>query len=580
MSIGPPPMCVECKHYDKETLFCDAFGKTVPDAIWNNEADHRQPIKGDGGQQFEATPEFDTPKAGREWWPTTAVHKDFQGGGGVPESIHRPNAQAESTDGGIPKKPNFLLPALRKAANHGGVMVCLRVPADVAEDLALPDQELPEDLHLTLAYLGNADDADPDALQVLHDRLKIIALYFEPIEGRISGYGRFMNGDEDVLYASYDSPALAEFRRTIADMCAWSLLPASADHGFQPHITLAYIEPDADNDLLDGVENTPDIAFDRFELVVGDRIIQYGFDVEKFAEQVSGGGSGDGDSFGLHDRAQGSKKKPGMVNPHEGVLEDDLVAKKEDGDAARQDEEERKKPKKFPELPPDMGFQDAYMSEDEDGRWVTIRGNPVFINDEGVITRGPKALVGKKPSDVGGKKPSGPAYDPADGPLDIKHDIDKYKTGEIAESVVMDHLGEDSMALNKPFPNFPIDMMHKNELIEIKGGSAANGKSAQQWRFTFSLTKDEQRELKQLPKAKQEAYRDAKQKACRARKEAMLKQLEADEGKKFKRVTMGVIVNNDTKTADIYRFEGWHDRIGWTDAHVSKAFVATVPYGK
>ena len=41
---------------------------------------------------------------------------------------------------------------------------------------------------------------------------------------------------------------------------------------------------------------------------------------------------------------------------------------------------------------------------------------------------------------------------------------------------------------------------------------------------------------------------------------------------------MTCIINPDTKTADIYKFEGWHDRIGWNSEEAKKAYVGTVKY--
>lgn len=50
----------------------------------------------------------------------------------------------------------------------------------------------------------------------------------------------------------------------------------------------------------------------------------------------------------------------------------------------------------------------AAIDPDDSGRWVTIRGVHVYIDDDGTITRGPASLLGKKPEELGdddGKRP-------------------------------------------------------------------------------------------------------------------------------------------------------------------------------
>lgn len=134
---------------------------------------------------------------------------------------------------------------LRKVANHDGCMVALRVPFDVARTLALsaPGAEPAEDLHLTLAYFGDAADWPPEVLARAHDALGALAQNTPPLAGTISGYGRFLNGDEDVLYLSFDSPDLPALRHAVVQVCTDAGLVLAGDHGFTPHITLAYGGP-------------------------------------------------------------------------------------------------------------------------------------------------------------------------------------------------------------------------------------------------------------------------------------------------------------------------------------------------
>lgn len=70
MTSRPPPQCLACKHWvspldrtdenaqtDEPTQICAAYPLAdggIPDEIWWNRADHRQPYEGDHDIQFEA----------------------------------------------------------------------------------------------------------------------------------------------------------------------------------------------------------------------------------------------------------------------------------------------------------------------------------------------------------------------------------------------------------------------------------------------------------------------------------------------------------------------------------------------
>ena len=47
------PICYECKHKHKN-LTCKAYPKGIPIGILTGELNHKKPVEGDGGIQFEA----------------------------------------------------------------------------------------------------------------------------------------------------------------------------------------------------------------------------------------------------------------------------------------------------------------------------------------------------------------------------------------------------------------------------------------------------------------------------------------------------------------------------------------------
>lgn len=61
MTTGPRSQCDACARLNPRASFtepftCDAFPQGIPDAVYGNQRDHRQPIQGDGGIRFEAKP--------------------------------------------------------------------------------------------------------------------------------------------------------------------------------------------------------------------------------------------------------------------------------------------------------------------------------------------------------------------------------------------------------------------------------------------------------------------------------------------------------------------------------------------
>lgn len=154
-----------------------------------------------------------------------------------------------------------------KEANHEGVMVALRLPKDVAGQLAVEGGEDSRDLHLTLAYIaGSVDDISRDVLQSVHDALTGVQSRFAPFAGTIAGYGVFRpesNADGQwVLYASLDSPMLPALRHAIVQACTDAGAPPMMNHGFTPHITLRYFDG---GEYPDGDIPIPDIPFVEME---------------------------------------------------------------------------------------------------------------------------------------------------------------------------------------------------------------------------------------------------------------------------------------------------------------------------
>lgn len=142
------------------------------------------------------------------------------------------------------------MPALLSAGDLGpGVMIALFPRPDEAQAAAMPGGEAVEELHVTLGYLGRAAELPPKWLETLHQQAAAISQQSGPLVGILGGLGRFSGSESsegrDVIYATPNVVGLTELRQKLAAACSAAGVPFRANHGFTPHMTLAYIDPGA-----------------------------------------------------------------------------------------------------------------------------------------------------------------------------------------------------------------------------------------------------------------------------------------------------------------------------------------------
>lgn len=155
---------------------------------------------------------------------------------------------------------------LREAGgDHKGVLVALWLKPDAARQLAKPGGEAADTLHITLAY---CDGDYADAVPVV----RRLAAAHAPFFGAVRGTGRFPASEtsdgKDVLWAKPVVEQLAPFRAKLAAaLTAAGVVPRS-DHAWNPHITIAYVEPGST-----GLDTVPSVAlrFEALTLAQGDR---------------------------------------------------------------------------------------------------------------------------------------------------------------------------------------------------------------------------------------------------------------------------------------------------------------------
>ena len=139
-------------------------------------------------------------------------------------------------------KPAAQRTGVAKAAGSTGAMIALYPPSELAGRVAIPDGETPEQLHVTLAYLGRADElTNPDQLAQI---VAAWAAATPPLEGRITGLSLFTpspNSDgEIVTNAGVQVHRLHEHRDRLASTLIGAGQPLARDFPFTPHLCLAY----------------------------------------------------------------------------------------------------------------------------------------------------------------------------------------------------------------------------------------------------------------------------------------------------------------------------------------------------
>jgi 2'-5' RNA ligase len=133
--------------------------------------------------------------------------------------------------------------AVKSAGGHTGVMVAFYPSRAQQQELAVKGGEPAEEIHLTLAFLGEVGaELQPEDEARVIEAVAGWAADQQPVAAITNGHGIFTSGPTAVTYASIDAPALPAARQGLVEALDKAQLPPLRNHGYTPHMTLAYDE--------------------------------------------------------------------------------------------------------------------------------------------------------------------------------------------------------------------------------------------------------------------------------------------------------------------------------------------------
>jgi 2'-5' RNA ligase len=151
------------------------------------------------------------------------------------------NSEHETFDDGEQPFLEAMAGLEKEAVDATGAMMVAFVPPDhVIDHLVQEDGEQPDELHITLLYLGKEAAYTPKQITQLPVLVQQWAKTQSPMKARTQGAGTFVNEGEHVLWAAVDIPGSTWAHNSLVEFLRGHGMPIKLEHGFTPHITLRY----------------------------------------------------------------------------------------------------------------------------------------------------------------------------------------------------------------------------------------------------------------------------------------------------------------------------------------------------
>lgn len=113
-------------------------------------------------------------------------------------------------------------------------------PVAIARSLVQEDGEEREQMHVTLAFLGEASEYTEKQLKQLPTLLKQWGMRTKPLHASVGGAGTFITPKAHVLWAGVNIPGGPQAHTDLIEYLQAHGFKPRQDHGWIPHITLKY----------------------------------------------------------------------------------------------------------------------------------------------------------------------------------------------------------------------------------------------------------------------------------------------------------------------------------------------------
>lgn len=150
-------------------------------------------------------------------------------------------------------------------------MICFDIPDAIKSEIVgkfhFIAQELIDNLHITLVYLGDNRTIDLGRVEMALNEFRQIQ---KPIKGKFGGVARFKaeNGDKEPFVFTFDSPDMPEFYMNLIESLERNGVPYHKEHGFTPHMTVAYLDRDK-NSPIQNIDEPIEVNFHEVYYVSG-----------------------------------------------------------------------------------------------------------------------------------------------------------------------------------------------------------------------------------------------------------------------------------------------------------------------